>query len=141
MFIYSSMINKPGENMSAKSELSVAYALSLTGGILIIIGSIIRVLVIPYFGIWGWGMIGGWHMMGAWTTTYNGIFWVFTFFSIIGLISGILVLIGAMKLQSNVTTWATIIIAFSVVSFIAGGGFIVGGILGLVGGILAITSK
>lgn len=119
--------------MSSKGgEIGAAYALSLAGGILIILGSIVRVFFIP-FGMWGWGM------MRSYVPSYG----IMSVFSIIGLIAGVIVLIGAMKLnsQSDTSTWGALIIVFSVISFIGGGGFLIGGILGLVGGILATVSK
>ncbi|MEM3833714.1 MAG: hypothetical protein QW128_09060 [Thermoprotei archaeon] len=131
--------------MSTRSEISVGYALSLVGGILIIIGSLLNMFGMFYFGWVGWGMMGGGHMMGGWQAWpwWGGFVGAFMMFPIIGLISGILVTIGAVKLHSSAdtVTWGTIIIIFSVISFIGGGGFFLGAILGLIGGILAITLK
>ncbi len=126
--------------------MNVGYAISLAGGVLIIIGSLLGMFGMFYFGwVGGWGMMGGNHMMGGW---YAWPWWssgmrIFIIFPIIGLISGILVTIGAVKLRSSadVSTWGTIIIVFSVISFIGGGGFFLGAILGLIGGILSITLK
>ncbi|MGC9069070.1 MAG: hypothetical protein ACP5GU_07675 [Thermoprotei archaeon] len=132
--------------MSTRNEIYVGYAISLAGGVLIIIGSLLGMFSMFYFGwVGGWGMMGGGHMMGGW---YAWPWWssgmgVFIIFPIIGLISGILVTIGAVKLHSSAdtSTWGTIIIVFSIISFIGGGGFFLGAILGLIGGILAITLK
>jgi len=138
MFIFNIFVTEMVICMASKGEISTAYALSLAGGILIILGSIIRVFFMPYFIGWGM-MMNGWRMMGGYIQPYG----IMSIFSIIGLIAGVLVLIGAMKLQSqsDTSTWGALIIVFSVISFISGGGFLIGGILGLIGGILATISK
>ena len=81
-------------------------------------------------------MMGG--MMGYW---FYGLPLIG---AMVSLASGIIVIIGSLKLYKSTedsTTWGTLIIIFSVVSLLGTGGFIVGFILGLVGGILALTMK
>ncbi len=81
-------------------------------------------------------MMGG--MMGYW---FYGLPLIG---AMVSLASGIIVIIGSLKLYKSSeesTTWGTLIIIFSVVSLLGTGGFIVGFILGLVGGILALTMK
>ncbi|HVQ01216.1 MAG TPA: DUF6114 domain-containing protein [Candidatus Thermoplasmatota archaeon] len=59
----------------------------------------------------------------------------------IGLIVGVLVFLGAILLRIkpvNRKTWGVMIIGFSIPSFITGGGFIVGLILGIIGGAFAL---
>lgn len=61
-----------------------------------------------------------------------------------GLISGGVVLFsGAMlgKDPSQRTLWGTLILIFSILSFFGTGGFVVGAILGIVGGAMALTWK
>jgi len=145
MFIFNSLNYKTVIYVSSKGEMGVAYALSLAGGILIILGSIVRVFFI-LFGIWVLDRMKGLMINPSFSYSVaiaSSIPRLMIVFSIIGLIAGVLVLISAMNLssQSNVSTWGTLIIVFSVISFIGGGGFLIGGILGLVGGILAIISK
>ena len=56
--------------------------------------------------------------------------------------SGILVVIGALMLNTHPkehTSWGTIILIFSIISFLGMGGFFVGAILGIVGGVLALS--
>jgi hypothetical protein len=60
----------------------------------------------------------------------------------IGLIAGLVVLVGALRLKSSPQSakkWGVLILVFSLVSFVGGGGAIIGLILGLIGGIMAIT--
>lgn len=61
-----------------------------------------------------------------------------------GLVSGIIVLMSGILLRTsptNRTIWGVLIIVFSVVSFFGTGGFIIGAILGIVGGVMALTWK
>lgn len=61
-----------------------------------------------------------------------------------GLISGIIVLVSAIMLQvspGRSRTWGVLILVFSVLSFLGTGGFVVGAILGVVGGVLALRWK
>jgi hypothetical protein len=87
-------------------------------------------------GSWG-GMMGrGFGMMG----------FAFGMMGFLGLIFGVIVIISALMLNSKPqehTTWGTLILIFSVISLFgsAMGGFGIGLILGIIGGILAITWK
>lgn len=68
----------------------------------------------------------------------------FTTIAVISLICGALVLLGAIMLRTkpeNKKTWGILIIVFSLPSVITGGGFIIGFILGIVGGAKAFTWK
>jgi len=61
-----------------------------------------------------------------------------------GLVSGILVLVSAVLPRvypSQRETWGILILVFSVLSFFGLGGFVVGAILGIIGGILALRWK
>ena len=62
----------------------------------------------------------------------------------VGLILGFIVLLGALMLHykpANKKAWGIMIIAFSIPSVIMGGGFIIGFILGIIGGKLALSEK
>jgi hypothetical protein len=61
-----------------------------------------------------------------------------------GLASGIIVLLSGILLRTSPgqrTILGVLIIVFSVVSFFGTGGFIIGAILGIIGGIMALTWK
>lgn len=61
---------------------------------------------------------------------------------IAGLILGLVVFIAAIKLSQNPEehiTWGVIILIFSLLSIVIGGGFVIGMILGFIGGLLAIV--
>lgn len=61
-----------------------------------------------------------------------------------GLVSGVLVLMSGVMLRtipSQRPVWGVLILVFSVLSFFGFGGFIIGAILGIVGGIMTLTWK
>ncbi len=61
-----------------------------------------------------------------------------------GLVSGIIVLVSAVMLLANLgqrNIWGILILVFSVLSFLGLGGFVIGAILGIVGGILTLRWK
>ena len=111
---------------------STARVLSLIGGVLILIeGIIIAALfaigaTVSFFNEFGFGAA------------------ILIAFGVVALLFGIVVLAFAARLKSNPashTTSGVIIVVVSLLSIAAGGGFFIGLILGLVGGILAIVWK
>ena len=63
---------------------------------------------------------------------------------IFGLVSGAIVLVSSVMLLTNSgqpRTWSVLILVFSVLSFVGMGGFIVGAVLGIVGGALVLKWK
>ena len=74
---------------------------------------------------------------------YGGPFFMFGFMELFGLISGIIVIISALMLRKSTdyTVWGILIIVFSIFSFFGMGGFVVGAVLGIVGGALALSWK
>ena len=64
--------------------------------------------------------------------------------SIIGVVLGVLVLVGALMLYNRpleVSTWGIVVLVLSVFSLLAMGGFFIGAVLGVLGGLLALTWK
>ncbi|MEM2996750.1 MAG: hypothetical protein QW639_02685 [Candidatus Bathyarchaeia archaeon] len=126
--------------MSSEERPTIAVVLSLIGGVLILLGSTMR-FIMPMYGWMGYGMMGGFnHMMGSpWNPfVFMGGLWL------IGLVSGVLVIIGAAMLNARPAehyAWGTIILVFSAISFLGMGGLLIGAILGIIGGVLALTFK
>ena len=129
--------------MTNEERPTAAFMLSLVAGVFIILGGGMTSLFGYGFmgmmgrnGSWG-GMMGpGFGMMG----------FAFGMMGFLGLIFGAIVIISALMLNSKPqehTTWGTLILIFSVISIFgsAMGGFGIGLILGIIGGILAITWK
>lgn len=125
-------------------EPVASFTVSLISGVLILIGGVMMMGLarFPYFG----DMMGSYAwMMGVEYGMTVGYGWAwFYVLSFIGIISGILVLVGAIMLYrepAKAYTWGTLILVFSVLSFFGMGGFMIGALLGVVGGALAITWK
>ena len=63
---------------------------------------------------------------------------------IFGLVTGAIVLISSVMLLTNTgqpRTWSVLILVFSIISFFGMGGFVVGAVLGIVGGALVLRWK
>ena len=61
-----------------------------------------------------------------------------------GLVTGAIVLVSSMMLLTNrgqVRTWSVLILVFSILSFVGMGGFVVGAVLGIIGGALVLKWK
>jgi hypothetical protein len=63
---------------------------------------------------------------------------------IFGVVSGAIVLVSSVKLLTSpgqTRTWSVLILVFSALSFVGLGGFVVGAVLGIVGGALVLKWK
>ena len=133
--------------MSVENRPVAAFILSLIGGVFILLGA----AVMSMFAFGSLNMSG---MMGMMTGTMSGMYGGMGMgmmvgfapvLAVLGFASGILVILGAVMLYSRPIEsqlWGAIILAFSLVSILGGmGGFVVGLILGVVGGTLALTWK
>jgi hypothetical protein len=109
--------------MSRESYPTAAFALSLIAGIFVLLGGVIVAAIGAVFTFFAFGV-------GA----IIGIF---------GLIWGIIIIVGANNLRAHPeqhVTWGVIILVFSLISWVgAVGGLLIGFLLGLIGGILAIS--
>ncbi len=141
--------------VSSSSSSSVAFVLSLVGGVLILIGGLVSSVwsVMGGSNFWGMtdgngGMMGGTGgMMGGWNWMMGGYGFPFGFlgaFSFVALVAGVLVIVGAVMLNARPAehlTWGVIVLVFSVISFVGMGGFVIGALLGIVGGALALSQR
>jgi hypothetical protein len=123
---------------------TAAFILSLLGGVFILLGGGMMGMIGSFMGPYGFGgMMGYYGRRGIMMSPAFGMMRLA--FSILGLIFGAIVIISAIMLNKKPeehNTWGTLIIVFSVLSVFGGfGGFAVGLILGLIGGILAVTWK
>ncbi|MDG7047195.1 MAG: hypothetical protein JRN53_06390 [Nitrososphaerota archaeon] len=124
--------------MAQSQYPKTAYTVSLIAGALMIASSTIMMIISLYLTLparyyYGPMMFGG----------YGGPFFMFGFMALFGLISGIVVTVSALMLRKSVdyTVWGILIIVFSIFSFFGMGGFVVGAVLGIVGGALALSWK
>jgi hypothetical protein len=128
------------ESIVSEKRSSSAFALSLVGGVLIIFGSVLPLLLFANFqmspigGMMGGGMMGWWAgpgFMGSW-------------FFPLPLIAGILVLAGAIMMNARpqeTTTWGIIVLIFSIIGFTGMGFSILGAIIGIIGGVIALSER
>lgn len=131
------------EVANPNSDIKVASViLSTIAGALILIGSLIPLLWAYYMPMpmpmgMGMGMMG----MSMLSPLASPI--AYTSMAI-GVVSSIVIIVSALMLANNPERagyLGVVIIALSIVSLFSMGGFIIGAILGIVGGALALTIK
>ena len=117
-----------------------ALILGLIGGFFILLGAAIMSVFTFGFSDTMTGMMMNMHGGMAMAGMMMGFAPALT---IVGLASGTLVILGSVMLYQRPAenqVWGAIILAFSILSILGGmGGFIVGLVLGLVGGVLGLT--
>lgn len=138
--------------MSRENEQpTAAFALSLIAAILILLGGLFGTMI----GMFGFaGMMGGFLGMGGMMGGAGGMMGFggpgglgfMMGFGLVGLVSGLVILYSAIMLNSKpaqASTWGTLILIFSLLALFGGamGGFGLGSLLGIIGGILALTWK
>ena len=126
---------------SASALPTAPFVLSLIAGLLILAGVGMMMTFsygTPYYGMMGgyYGVANGYYgMMGGYGGWFYGA-------NVVGVISGIVVLLGAIMIYvrpANVSTWGLLVLIFSILSFFGMGGFFIGAILGIIGGALALA--
>lgn len=133
--------------MTDEEKPTAAFILSLVGGIFILLGGGMMSMIGSYVGQYGFGMMGGYGGWGGMMGPGFGMMGIaLGAVGVLGLIFGAIVIISAYMLNSRPeqrSTWGSLIVLFSVLSIFGGamGGFGIGLVLGLIGGILAITWK
>jgi len=119
---------------------STASILALAGGILIMLCGMllasVAAFILPYVDYRNLTIPAG-------ITNLPGLVsGAVTMVGLFGVISGIIVLVSAVMLRtypSQRKTWGVLMLVFSVLSFFGLGGFVVGAILGIAGGIVTLT--
>ena len=121
-----------------------AALLSLVGGVIMILGGAIFIgvasLVIPHMDLSNVTVPAGMDRASL-PGLISGVVAVMGGF---GLVCGATVLVSATMLLARVgtrRTWGILILVFSVLSFVGLGGFILGAILGITGGVLTLRWK
>lgn len=113
--------------MSLSEKRTKAFTLSLIAGVLILSNAVLLGVAATWFP----GIIP--TLPGS----ANNTTVPFASLTIVGLICGVVVLLGAIMLHSrpvNKKAWGIMILVFSISSVVTGGGFIIGFILGIIGG-------
>jgi hypothetical protein len=121
----------------AECKPTAAFVLSLIGGVFILVGGGAIAMMGSFLGNYGYGTMG-YGAMGLRMMEYG-----FGAMGALGLVFGAIVVISALMLNNKPEqhqTWGSLIVLFSALSIFGSAmGFGVGLILGLIGGILAIT--
>jgi hypothetical protein len=132
--------------MSSQGTFTIGSILSFIGGISVLVGGALSFMWFSLGASSFGGMMGGFTgMMGGYQGMMGSLGAPFGFMgslSLIGLVTGIIVIISASMLNlrpAEHMAWGIIILIFSVISFIDMGGFMLGAILGIIGGALAIS--
>jgi len=121
------------------------FIISIIGGIFILLGAIFLLLFYMSISV----LAPTEHMVpsGSESMMYQ-VVPMFTYSATIGVlmsvVSGVAVIIGAVQLYSSPQqnqTWGIIILVFAVISLLGTGGFFIGALLGIIGGILALMWK
>jgi hypothetical protein len=135
--------------MEPANETTPAYPktasiVALAGGIIITLGGVLFIalaaFVLPHLDYSNITIPKGLNSTSL-PTLISGMVGVMGSF---GLVSGAVVLASATMLLARVgqrRTWGILILVFSILSFIGLGGFIVGAILGILGGIMTLRWK
>lgn len=129
--------------MSNERKPTVPFVLSLIAGIFTLIGG----LTMAYFGLWRFEFMG--RMMRGYGYAFAagpGYFSPFiSLAGMLGIIFALIVILSAIMLNrqpTQHTTWGILILIFSILGIFGGmGGYLIGLVLGVVGGALAIAWK
>jgi hypothetical protein len=120
--------------MTKREESRKAFSFSFTAAILILTNAVLLGAVSKWF-IWIMPTLPG--------SSGNDPMLLFSL-AAVGLVLGSIVLFGAIMLRlkpSQKRVWGAWVVVFSIPSVIMGGGLIVGFILGIAGGALALSRK
>jgi hypothetical protein len=139
--------------MSETVKPTIAFILSLMGGIFILVSGGMRFVMGMYdyggmmSGYWSYGMMGeyGWGYGPAYGMM-KGLGYTAGMFGLVGVLFGLVVIASSLLLYYNPsqhTGCGVVILIFSVLSIFSGvmAGFGAGLILGVLGGIFALTWK
>jgi len=134
--------------MSTHPGTTFAFIMSLIGGVIIFVTSTVNLVWFLSgaqnfggFGNYMRGFMDGNHnFMGSYASSNSFLAGI----SVVALVCGVIILIGALMLRvqpRDHTIWAIIIVVFSVISFVGMGGYFIGAILGLIGGVFELSIR
>ena len=127
--------------MATNQGLTFAFIVSLIGGLIVLIVSFLNFVWFlsgaQNFGGYGSYMRGAMDGYHGFMGTYGSSNTFLAGISVVALVCGVIMLIGAIMLKVDPhqsKLWAILIIVFSVISFVGMGGYFIGAILGIIGG-------
>jgi len=131
--------------VSYQNMSGIAFILSLIAGILMLVSGALSTLWFMSGGFTNGMMNGFGGMMSGYGNMMDG-FGVASGFmiglSFLGLISGVIIIVGALMLNARPAehlTWGALILVFSIISFAGMGGFWIGALMGIAGGAIALS--
>lgn len=129
---------------ASTSSKNIAFPLSLAGGVLILLGGAINIMWMGSMSCCqNKGMMAIMQeMMG--NPSVGMMTMMMTGFFATSLVAGSIVLVGAIMLARRPEegyTWGAVIVIFSSVSILGMSGFLIGAVLGIVGGALALAGR
>jgi MFS family permease len=130
--------------MSQNEKPTAAFALSLIAGIFILVNGVLMGFVGSFLAEFVPGFIPAAEYTPEAAAGLAIASTVLYAFMAVGIIFGVLVLLGAIMVYRNPsqkTAWGVIILVFSILSIVIGGGFLIGFILGIIGGALTLAWK
>ena len=120
--------------MSRSEKPTKAFVFSLTSGILILSNAALLGAAATWFP----------EIIPTLPGSTDNATVPFASLTAVGLVCGVLALLGALMLYikpANKKAWGMLVIVFSIPSVVMGGGFIIGFILGIIGGAKALRWK
>jgi len=108
-------------------KATAGFVISLIAGVLILINALVFIALASFFEDLGLGFVTG----------------IMAGFGAVGLIFAVLVIIGAILIYmpGKEVIGGILVLIFSILSIFIGGGFLIGLILGIIGGALNIAKK
>lgn len=132
----------------SRSNLVPSSILSIIGGALIIISGLVPLGMLGMSGHYGMMSGTGGMMMGGrfgmMMPLQSFIWTTMAVVSVISIGTGVVLIIGGYSIYGKPEStgkWGVAILVASIVGLFSMGGFIIGPILGIIGGILALTRK
>lgn len=113
---------------SGQSYPTAAFILSLIGGIFILLGGIYTAAITAIVG-------------SAFFAFFPGFAALLIGLAVVALLFGLIIIFGAIQMKhhpESAKTWGIIVLVLALLSWLGGGGFFIGFLLALIGGILAI---
>ena len=124
--------SNPTQNSPKRQKAKLGIAFSITGAVLIFLRGLIRIIAGDVITFVGSDEVRHRFLAGLALNLIGGIAVAFA----------ILIIVGAYLIYSGAEmTGAILVIVFSVLSILVGSGWLIGLILGVIGGLLAIVKK
>ena len=128
------------EKAQVRNDISLSIVLSILGGVFIIIGGLSLLVIFS----WHSSMFGG--MMGGGWPMFRSIypFWLLGIMTAVSISAGSVVMAAAYKMHrepENKQKLGFLVIIASIVGLLCAGGFGLGGIIGVIGGLIALSGR